>query len=355
MSALSVGVTLFGILLSAFSQQVLAQSGTSAALSVPQCDQLLDASYDRLSDAEKQARLASYGGCRKSKADQHLRRQYQAARSELRQWKGSAKVQAREQIREHGSTATNIMTAQHKIEREAHKQDFGSRVASLKQQSDAMSSSEYNAELAAINEERGATFKVLQEQQQQEKRDLAKEVKDSNTTVNQEIEELAQQEKESLFRQFQEKAKHIQRWYGEILNSPFEETPNETNARNGSTVDNPVIGRLSEIEGTVIITRADGTKEEGRPGVEVYFRDVINTSEDGAANIRLVDDTNFVAVAENARLQIDEYIYDPETEGGTRNFSILRGVFLFTSGLIGRDDPDDVEIDTPLGSIGIRG
>src|SRR5690606_32438727 len=37
------------------------------------------------------------------------------------------------------------------------------------------------------------------------------------------------------------------------------------------------------------------------------------------------------------------------------NFSVLRGMFVFTSGLIGRDDPDDVEIDTPVGSIGIRG
>lgn len=346
---------LFGALLFALAHSTLAQSGTSGALSVPQCDQLLDASYDQLSNAEKQARLTKYGGCRKSKADQDLRRQYQAARAELRQWEGNAKIQAQEQIREYATTATSIMTARHKVDREAHKQDFDSRIASLSLQSDAMSTSEFMAERSAINEERQEEFRKLQGDQNQEAADLADEIKDSNTTVNEKIEELAQREKESLFRQFQEKAKHIQKWYKEIIDSRFEESPNETNDRNGLMIDNPVIGRLSETEGTVTITRTDGRKEEGRPGVEVYFGDVINTSEDGAANIKFDDDTNH-AVSENARLQIDEYVYDPETEGDAKEgFSILRGVFVFTSGLIGRDNPDDVTIDTPVGSIGIRG
>src|SRR5688572_2903261 len=62
-----------------------------------------------------------------------------------------------------------------------------------------------------------------------------------------------------------------------------------------------------------------------------------------------------MAVSENARLAVDDYSFDPSTESGSTNFSVLRGVFVFTSGLIGRDDPDDVHIDTPVGSIGIRG
>src|SRR5690606_2307955 len=58
---------------------------------------------------------------------------------------------------------------------------------------------------------------------------------------------------------------------------------------------------------------------------------------------------------DNARLAIDEYVFDPATQSGENNFSVLRGVFVFTSGLIGREDPDDVKIETPVGSIGIRG
>lgn len=351
---LTARAILVGLLVYALMQEGLAQGSSSVALSVPKCDQLLDASYDRLSEAERSARLTSYGGCRKSKADQLLRQQYTAARGELRKWESNAKIQAREQIREYGDTATNTMTAKHKVEREAHQREFNSLMSSLQLKSDEMSTRDYMAEREAISKERGATFKKLQELQQDEKKDLAEEIKESNTTAQEEIEELAQREKESLFRQFQEKTKHIAKWYKEIIESPFEETPNETSA-SGLMIDIPVIGQLSETEGTVIITRTNGMEEEGRDGAEIYLGDVITTSEDGAATISLIDDTSF-SVAENARLEIDEYIYDPEQgESSGAGFSILRGVFVFTSGLIDRDGPEKYTIDTPVGSIGIRG
>ncbi len=71
-------------------------------------------------------------------------------------------------------------------------------------------------------------------------------------------------------------------------------------------------------------------------------------------NINFIDETSF-AVSENARLSIDEYVFDPATESGQTDFSVLKGMFIYTSGLIGREDPDDVTIETPVGSIGIRG
>jgi len=48
-------------------------------------------------------------------------------------------------------------------------------------------------------------------------------------------------------------------------------------------------------------------------------------------------------------------VFDPASQGGIQNFSVVKGVFVYTSGLIGREDPDDVTIETPVGSIGIRG
>jgi hypothetical protein len=71
-------------------------------------------------------------------------------------------------------------------------------------------------------------------------------------------------------------------------------------------------------------------------------------------NIVFADETS-LAVSENARIALDNYSFDAATESGAQDISVLRGVFVFTSGLIGRDDPDDVHINTPVGSIGIRG
>lgn len=114
------------------------------------------------------------------------------------------------------------------------------------------------------------------------------------------------------------------------------------------------IGAIQEISGDVTVIRTDGTEQTVSIGTPIFQGDVIETSENGAVNIMFIDETTF-AVSEDARLAIDEYVFDASTQSGTSNFSVLKGVFVFTSGLIGRENPDDVTIDTPSGSIGIRG
>jgi len=114
------------------------------------------------------------------------------------------------------------------------------------------------------------------------------------------------------------------------------------------------IGSIEEISGGATVTRIDGSVEDLTLGSPIYENDIIDTAMDGAVNIVFIDETS-MAVSEGARLSIDDYNFDSETENGTTNFSILKGIFVYTSGLIGRDDPDDVSIDTPVGSIGIRG
>lgn len=133
----------------------------------------------------------------------------------------------------------------------------------------------------------------------------------------------------------------------------FLSSGNEYAARSTMNDESPV-GAVQEVKGHATITHTDGTKETVTIGTAIYQGDVIETDAQGAVNITFVDETT-MAVSENARFAVDNYNYDPATESGTTNFSVLRGLFVFTSGLIGRDDPDDVKIETPVGSIGIRG
>lgn len=121
-----------------------------------------------------------------------------------------------------------------------------------------------------------------------------------------------------------------------------------------SMTDESPVGAVEEMSGGATVIRANGASEPITLGTPIYQGDVIETSTDGAVNVVFIDETS-MAVSENARLAIDDYQFDPSTESGETNLSVLRGVFVFTSGLIGRDDPDDVLIDTPVGSIGIRG
>ncbi len=133
----------------------------------------------------------------------------------------------------------------------------------------------------------------------------------------------------------------------------FLSSGNEYAARATANDESPV-GAVQEVKGHATVTHADGTKETVTIGTAIYQGDVIETDGQGAVNITFIDETT-MAVSENARFAVDNYNYDPATESGTTNFSVLRGLFVFTSGLIGRDDPDDVKIETPVGSIGIRG
>lgn len=125
-------------------------------------------------------------------------------------------------------------------------------------------------------------------------------------------------------------------------------------AQTGTISDVSPVGAVEEVSGEATVTRQDGSVETIQIGTPIFQGDVIETNGDGAVSITFIDETSF-AVSEDARMAIDEYVFDPSTMEGSQNFSVLKGVFVFTSGLIGREDPDDVTIDTPTGSIGIRG
>lgn len=114
------------------------------------------------------------------------------------------------------------------------------------------------------------------------------------------------------------------------------------------------IGAVREVSGNATVTHPDGTSETITADMPVFQGDIIETDAQGSVNIQFTDESTF-AVAANAKLALDEYVYDPGTNSGASDFSLLRGMFVYTSGLIGREDPDDVHINTPVGSIGIRG
>src|ERR1035437_764190 len=54
-------------------------------------------------------------------------------------------------------------------------------------------------------------------------------------------------------------------------------------------------------------------------------------------------------------MSVDQFVYHSADHSGSSFFSMLQGVFVYTSGLIGTTDPGTVNIETPVGSIGIRG
>ena len=114
------------------------------------------------------------------------------------------------------------------------------------------------------------------------------------------------------------------------------------------------VGRVTDVVGIPRAVAADGTLRALSVGSQVFKGEVIETDSNAAAELLLTDGTSIV-VDVSGRLALDEAIYNAATGEGSAFFGFLKGVFVYTSGLIGKNSPDSVNIETAYGSIGIRG
>lgn len=114
-----------------------------------------------------------------------------------------------------------------------------------------------------------------------------------------------------------------------------------------------VVGRIKTLAGSAVVVTGN-TETAAAVGGPIRLNDRIVTGPDGAAGITFVDATR-VSVGPDTDFLIDEYVYDPT--GGELSFvsSVSQGTLQFVSGGIATLRPDAVSVNTPSGTIGIRG
>jgi hypothetical protein len=84
----------------------------------------------------------------------------------------------------------------------------------------------------------------------------------------------------------------------------------------------------------------------------VYRGDVVQTGADGKVGITFTDGTAFNLSA-NARMVLNEFVYDPNGKSNSTFFSLSKGTFTFIAGKVAKTG--DMKIDTPVATMGIRG
>jgi len=114
------------------------------------------------------------------------------------------------------------------------------------------------------------------------------------------------------------------------------------------------IGQVSETAGEIRVTHADGSQDTLTQDSSVFQGDILETGEGAAISITFVDETAF-SLGENGRMVLDELIFDAETLEGSSTFSVIQGVFVFVSGEIAANNPDEMIVRTPVATIGVRG
>ncbi|HYM33509.1 MAG TPA: FecR domain-containing protein [Candidatus Cybelea sp.] len=114
------------------------------------------------------------------------------------------------------------------------------------------------------------------------------------------------------------------------------------------------VGLAEQVVGAVTAMHANGVRVALKSGDPVFQGDVIQTGGDGKIGIVFADKTAF-ALESDARIVLDELIYDPATRAGSGRFSLVQGVFVYISGEIEHHRPEAINIRTPVATIGIRG
>ena len=111
-------------------------------------------------------------------------------------------------------------------------------------------------------------------------------------------------------------------------------------------------GNIGEMKGSGAIER-DNDIIDGSDGVEVQMQDTAVTAN-GRMRIEFKDETR-VDLTEHARLLIDEFVYDPANDVGSLSIKATLGGVRYASGQIAKRYQQNVKINTPSATIGVRG
>ncbi|CAM3480417.1 FecR family protein [Thalassospira profundimaris] len=114
-------------------------------------------------------------------------------------------------------------------------------------------------------------------------------------------------------------------------------------------------GVSAAVTGEITLSKVTG--EVGilvESGMPVYLGDRIVTSANSGMQVLLLDETVFT-IGPNSDVAIDEFVYDPATGDGRIVADMAKGVMRFVTGKIPLNNPSSMDVNLPVGSIGIRG
>ena len=114
------------------------------------------------------------------------------------------------------------------------------------------------------------------------------------------------------------------------------------------------IGGIFEQSGSVgKISRTTGQILQAELETDIVSMDEIETAN-GRLKIKFVDNTQ-VSLTENTYMEINEYVFDPDPNKSKMALNFVSGTARFATGGLGLVARQNIQIQTPTASIGIRG
>ncbi len=113
------------------------------------------------------------------------------------------------------------------------------------------------------------------------------------------------------------------------------------------------IGKIANITGNVQVVRNHEVFIPV-PGAALFSEDTLKTGPEGTMGILLLDDTIF-ALGNGSELKLDSFYFDPPNKIFSLATRMIKGTFVFISGLMGKMSPGSIKLSTPDGTVAIRG
>lgn len=112
-----------------------------------------------------------------------------------------------------------------------------------------------------------------------------------------------------------------------------------------------VIGHVTKLTGSATAIR-NGVSVILNNGDNVEKGDVVATGSDSTLGVTFIDGTVF-GLSSNARMVLNEMVYDPNGSNNSSLLSLVAGTITFVAGETAKHG--DMKIDTPVATMGIRG
>jgi hypothetical protein len=109
---------------------------------------------------------------------------------------------------------------------------------------------------------------------------------------------------------------------------------------------------IEHVNAVVLQAKLPSQADQTKIGDLVYQGDVVRTGADGLVSISFADGTSF-NLSKNARMTLDEFVYDPKGMSNSTLINLTKGTFTFVAGQVAKTG--DMKIGTPVATMGIRG
>ena len=107
----------------------------------------------------------------------------------------------------------------------------------------------------------------------------------------------------------------------------------------------------SGVQGSIV--RLTGEEIDAKIEEEIVSYDEIETTN-GRLKIQFIDETQ-VSLTEHTYMEIDEYVYDPDPSKSRMAMNFVQGTARFATGGLGLVPKENIVIQTPTATIGVRG